>query len=276
MSPLSWQTPPLEQPLPEGPIAEPGQPPDSQPPTASLRRVPWVLGHRGARHAAPENTLAAFELARVEGAVGSELDVQLTRDGRLFVVHDFALTRVTGGRDRRVVAQMSSPELERVRVQGDQPVPRLEAVIDWARTHGLLLNIELKSAHARRDRIAEATVELLRRYPDAERWACISSFHPVLVQRCSQALPQVQAALIVGPNHPCLLRPRWLDAVGARAVHPQAKLVLRRPNLRERIGSKRQINCWTVNDVQTARKLAQMGVHALISDCPGRLLQGLE
>ena len=235
-----------------------------------------MLGHRGARHAAPENTLAAFELARREGAVGTELDVQLTRDGKLVVVHDFALTRVTGGRDRRVVAQLTSTELERVRVDGNQPIPSLEAVIDWARSHGLLLNIELKSARAMRDRIAEATVDLLRAYPDAERWACISSFHPILVQRCSRALPQVQAALLVGQNHPCLLRPRWLDALGARAVHPQAELLLRRPHIRERVGEQRQVNCWTVNDVHTALQLARLGVHALITDCPKKLLEGFE
>ena len=52
------------------------------------RDRPFVLGHRGARHAAPENTLAAFDLAMTEGADGVELDVRLDGDGRVIVLHD--------------------------------------------------------------------------------------------------------------------------------------------------------------------------------------------
>jgi glycerophosphoryl diester phosphodiesterase len=64
---------------------------------------PFVLGHRGARHAAPENTQRAFELALAEGADGIELDVRLDRDGRVIVLHDRTLARVSAGQETRDV-----------------------------------------------------------------------------------------------------------------------------------------------------------------------------
>src|SRR5262249_27028360 len=75
---------------------------------------PLVLGHRGARHAAPENTLRAFELALAEGADGIELDVRLDGDGRVIVLHDRTLERVTAGGETRDVEALGAHELDRV------------------------------------------------------------------------------------------------------------------------------------------------------------------
>src|SRR5262245_52384253 len=97
---------------------------------------PWVLGHRGARRAAPENTLRAFELARSEGADGVELDVRLTGDGQIVVLHDPTLERVSGGRDRRRVEALDFSELGRVDVGERERAPRLVDVLAWAAEHG--------------------------------------------------------------------------------------------------------------------------------------------
>jgi glycerophosphoryl diester phosphodiesterase len=70
--------------------------------TRKLGASPLVLGHRGARHAAPENTHAAFELSRHEGGAGVELDVRLVKTGQIVVLHDPTLGRVTGNADRRI------------------------------------------------------------------------------------------------------------------------------------------------------------------------------
>ena len=69
---------------------------------------PWVLGHRGARHAAPENTLRAFDLALREGAEGVELDVRLDGSGRVVVLHDPDLSRVSSGSDQRLTHELSA------------------------------------------------------------------------------------------------------------------------------------------------------------------------
>ncbi len=233
-----------------------------------------MLGHRGARHAHPENTLRAFQAALDEGALGTELDVRLCSDGTPVVVHDLDLSRVTGGRDARRVANLSASQLAAVRLTDEETIPRLEAVIEWARARGALLNIELKSERAVRDPIANIVADLLKGYSDAPHWACVSSFHPLLVRRFAELCPRVIAALLVSQNHPCLLSAHWLRLTGAHAVHPQAALLTRRPSLVERV-PQALVNSWTVNDPEEARRLSSLGVYALISDKPGLIVRAL-
>lgn len=235
---------------------------------------PLVLGHRGARHAAPENTLAAFELARLEGAEGTELDVQLSRDGVVVVVHDLDLARVTRGAERGRVAELTAAELERVQLGEGSSVPRLSQVLDWAKRHGMLLNVELKSDHPRSDALVPQLAQLLTQYPDAAEWVLVSSFHPWLLGRFRLAAPRVPSAFIVGRHHPRLFAAAWLRLLGCQAVHPQAGAVLSNARLRE-LGQSYALNTWTVNDPNQALTLANLGVNALISDCPGQLLSAL-
>ena len=97
---------------------------------------PLVLGHRGARREAPENTLPAFELATAQGAAGVELDVRLDGSGRVIVLHDRTLLRVTAGRDDRDVESLSADQLDQVTLDGGARVPTLEQVLGWAREEG--------------------------------------------------------------------------------------------------------------------------------------------
>src|SRR3954463_16696073 len=87
--------------------------------------APLVFGHRGARHAAPENTHAAFELSRTEGAAGIELDVRLVKTGQIIVLHDPTLSRVTHKVDRRAVEELSLAEASMADVGGGERVPLL-------------------------------------------------------------------------------------------------------------------------------------------------------
>src|SRR4051794_314397 len=79
-----------------------------------VEHSPLIIAHRGASAWAPENTLAAFEMAMESGADGIELDVRLSRDGVPVVIHDATLRRV-GGRNKRV-ACISAAELTQVDV----------------------------------------------------------------------------------------------------------------------------------------------------------------
>jgi glycerophosphoryl diester phosphodiesterase len=233
-----------------------------------------VLGHRGARNGAPENTLRAFELARVQGASGSELDVQTSLDGHLHVVHDLDLKRVTSGRDPRTVRSLTRAELDQVSLAEGDPIPHLEDVLSWAERHDQLLNVELKSANSRADTVAEATAALLNDNRWAETHVCVSSFHPRLLKRLHQRAPKIRTAFIVGSQHAAWCTPEWLESLGVNAVHPQFQLLLNAPHLIEQLNGF-QVNTWTVNDPAQARTLRALGVFALISDDPGRLIAGL-
>ncbi len=242
--------------------------------SAPPRLLPRVLGHRGARHAETENTLEAFELARREGAAGTELDVQTSADGELFVVHDLDLKRVTEGRSTDVVHRSDSSRLSKIRLVGGRRIPRLEEVLRWARHHDMFLNIELKTASARRDRVAGAVAELLMRERVEPASVVVSSFHPLLLHRFHRRAPEIPTGWLFSAHHRFLAWPAWCKRLGCSAVHPQASALLRSPSLVERFAGL-PINTWTVNDPAEARQLAALGVSALISDCPARIIRAL-
>jgi glycerophosphoryl diester phosphodiesterase len=233
---------------------------------------PLILGHRGARHAAPENTFAAFDLALVEGAEGVELDVRLNASGDVIVCHDITLDRVTEGRDRRRVHDLSTAECRAVRLAGAEPMPFLRDVLDWADRRGACLNVELKADGARRLALVRAVAELTR--PRAARGnLLISSFHPLIILGHRALAPDVPSAWLV--ESPRAADLDWLALAGSAAFHPKHTLITRaRMDLwKSRVP---RVHTWTVNDPKRARELAELGVDALITDAPGALLLALQ
>ena len=231
-----------------------------------------MLGHRGARHAAPENTLAAFELARTEGADGIELDVRLDGSGRVIVLHDPTLERVTRGADSRHAEDIPSGELARLDVGNGERVPSLAEVLGWAREHGQRVNVELKSDVRNRVLLLHEVARVMR--GQALPSVIFSSFHPYFVWWLGRRLPDLPRAWLVHEKQRLFKYAPGLQQLGANALHPEHVLVnrarvarLKRKNL--------LVNTWTVNDPQRARELARAGVDAIISDVPGKILGAL-
>jgi glycerophosphoryl diester phosphodiesterase len=235
---------------------------------------PWVLGHRGARRRAPENTMAAFELAREEGADGVELDVRLDRDGDVVVAHDDVLDRVTQGRDGRRIDALGRRELSEIDLGGGEHVPRLEEVLRWAREHRMRVNVELKRDVAHRARFVLRVARLVGMQPRAADWLIFSSFDPVLVVALARLVPWVPTGWLVEPPLGVPGRTLAERLVGATAVHPKASLVTA-ASIAPWRASHLPVNVWTVNDGAEARRLAALGVDTLISDVPGQILAEL-
>lgn len=251
--------------------------------TERLRRndgqKPLVLGHRGARHAAPENTHAAFELSRSEGAAGVELDVRLVKTGEIVVLHDTTLARVTAGADRRVAEQLPWAEARSADIGKGQRIPLLGDVLDWAAQHDQIVNVELKSDVKRRRDLLNGVVALLERHSYTQRGIVLSSFDPRFVWRLSRALPLLPSAFLFHTKSPIaraasLVGAATFTRMGARAVHPEHALVTE-----QRMAAWRSraalVGVWTVNDENRARELARLGVDYIISDRPGAILGAL-
>ncbi len=235
------------------------------------------IAHRGARAAAPENTLPAFLRAAEIGADGVELDVQLTADGVPVVFHDTNLDRTTDGTGRladHTLAQLR--ELDAGSHFGadwaDVRIPTLAEVFD-ALGDRMLVNVELK-AHADGPTaevapLADAVITAIRE-ADASGRVILSSFNPIALRAVKRRAPDLPLGYLYAPDLPLPLAKGWLarPIIGRHAArHPHYSMV---DHAYMRWARRRgyRVNVWTVNDVDEMRRLRDLGVDALISDYP--------
>jgi glycerophosphoryl diester phosphodiesterase len=235
-------------------------------------RGPVVVGHRGGRGEdwPPENTLAAFERARSEGAGAVETDVRLCASGEVVAFHDPDLSRMTDGLDGRKVADVELHELLGVRLRGtSHRIPTLASLLAWARRHALPLNVEIKHDVPSRGALARAVARQLR---GCEVPVLLSSFDPLTLAAMAVLSPFTPRALLTDP------RQSYAHLLHAAATAPMlaALHVERGQASPEAIARwKRRgldVGVWTVNDPAEARRLVLAGVDLVISDCPGVLV----
>jgi glycerophosphoryl diester phosphodiesterase len=164
--------------------------------------LPLLVAHRGASALAPENTLAAFGLAVEGGADVIELDVHLSSDGRVVVLHDSCLRRTTNGRgwvDRKTLAQLKTLDAGRWFGPGfaGEPIPTLAEVLDWAREQSARLMIEFKGGSKYLERgLVEKSVQLINEREMADEVIFISSHHPFLA-RARDVAPEIATGPII-------------------------------------------------------------------------------
>jgi glycerophosphoryl diester phosphodiesterase len=237
--------------------------------------LPFVLGHRGARHAAPENTLRAFELARTEGADGVELDVRLDGDGRIVVLHDATLSRVSSGESSAHAEALSTSALQSLDIGDGERVPLLDDVLDWAKRQDQRINIEVKSDVRNRRGLIEALVGRLALEPEGPERLLLSSFDPRFVFSLAHQLPDLPVCWLVHAQQRLLRRAPGYRLLGAVGVNPQHTL-LSANNVERLKADGALVNTWTVNAPELAVAYALFGVDSIISDCPGKIRVALD
>jgi len=173
---------------------------------------PIVVAHRGASGSLPENTIAAFELAVAQGARILEIDVHLTADDQLVVIHDDTLPRTTDAVERLPdrspwnVHEHSLDEVRSLSAGTDahgtaQQVPTLAEVVELCRHHDVGLLIETKTNFTG-DRLERAIADLVLSHDDGAAWVAdrlmVGSFDWSSLLRTRDVLPDVNLALIVG------------------------------------------------------------------------------
>jgi glycerophosphoryl diester phosphodiesterase len=248
-----------------------------------------VVGHRGGRATGPigeratppsngqegrtwpaENTMAAFEQARRQGARAIELDVRTCGSGEVVVFHDETLSRMTGSRDERRVDAVDWASLARVDLGGGARVPRLGEVLGWAREAGVAVNVELKHEVPSRRALVRAAVRALA---DAQADVLLSSFDPLLLAMAAARASRVPRALLTYAD-----QPRWAGAVfrASRPPFVQAVHLDRAQAAASVVGACARrglrVGVWTVNDASEAREFVRDGAATIITDAPGRLL----
>jgi glycerophosphoryl diester phosphodiesterase len=217
-----------------------------------------IYAHRGASIEFPENTLAAFRRAVELGAPGVELDVHLSKDGVPVVIHDETVDRTTNGKGN--VADLTVAELHALDAGRGEYVPTLAEVFDVLAGH-LTIDIEVKTPNA-----AAAVLELVKQYPQL-KWL-ISSFYwdALKFVRSQNADAELWVlwpaatddAIAVGEEIGATILNLRFDQVSATDVQKVRAAGM-------------NVGVWTVNDVEEAKRLRDIGVVDICSDDPAAM-----
>ena len=223
-----------------------------------------IWAHRGASRQFPENTLAAFARAAELGADGIELDVSLSADGRVIVMHDNTVDRTTDGHGE--IADLTWDEIRRLDCGQGQHPPLLSDVLELLRGNRLLLNMEIKSGLNPRgfDGLEEKAVALVHEFGLASRVLYSSFNHPALMR-----VRELDHNAPIGLLYSCQMVRDWDYALslGAEALHPY-DASLRAPGF---MSSATQagviVRPWTVDDPDDMRAFLSQGAE-IITNLP--------
>ncbi len=248
-----------------------------------------TVAHRGGAGTAPENTLAAFRMGMEAGADALELDIHLSRDGYIMVMHDALLARTT--KEVGAIADYTYEELksfdaarlyqERERF-GSQQIPTFEDVLQLikSQTRPIQLQVEIKlnDKEERYEGIEEKLVAMLKAFDMIDRTTVISFDFPTL-----QTIQQLEPSLKLG----ALISNKLMVSIGNKGPTAVAKTLgdlkvdyaaVKYTYLSEKLYNalreeKLSIGAWTVNDAETMKKFLEMGVDFITSDYPSLLVQ---
>lgn len=232
---------------------------------------PVVFAHRGASAHAPENTIAAFELALTHQADAIELDVKLSADGHVVVMHDSTVDRTTNGKGR--LKDLSLAELRALEAGSHfsdqfkgEKIPTLEEVFE-ALGKRTFINVELTNYNTSRDALVETVCMLVKKHQMQKR-VLFSSFLPTNLSKARSHLPEVPRGLLALSG----LLGVWARSFGFAfgrydALHPNLRDMTQQEAVRvHRL--KRRVHVWTVNDRQDMRRLFNWGVDGIFTDDP--------
>lgn len=235
-----------------------------------------IIGHRGARREAPENTLGGFEYLRSLGIHRVELDLHLSRDNQLVIIHDYTTQRTTG--KTGTVSQLSSTELATHNAAAQfkgwskvEPVATLQQVLSaWPELESIQL--EVKTANVRNiPAITDRLAFIIHEFKLGGR-ATVTSHDVRVLAQMHERYPHIRRGYVAE---------RFARDPLATCHHLRCEyLVMDYKGLRPAIVEKAHtlgmhVSTWTVNDLNNARRMYEMGVDSLITDVPSLMLREL-
>jgi glycerophosphoryl diester phosphodiesterase len=261
------------------------------------RGRPLIIAHRGARSLAPENTIAAARKALEVGADMWELDVGMTADGELVIIHDNTLTRTSNVKqvfpERRPwsLAEFTFEEIKRldfgtwfteqdpfaqiaagavspteIESYLGEPAPTLRQALAFTRDHDWQVNVEIKDLQHRPgdSRVVPRVLAILEELDLVDR-ALVSSFRHAYLREIGRRNPRIATGALV--NKPHADPESLLEQLGARAYHPSLT-AFRREQVSRLRAHGFQVNVWTVNEPEVMKSLMNAGVTGIFTDFP--------
>lgn len=258
-------------------------------------RTTKIWAHRGSSGFAPENTMPAFDVAKELDIDGIELDVQMTKDGELVVIHDETINRTSDGKGW--VKDMTLEQLRQYNFAKNKPafgfvtIPTLREVYELFQDTDYVINVELKTSvipydgsdvtvgrmnaetgsresapdhRCIEEKVHELTVEM-----GMENQVIYSSFSHASILKMQQYMTKELTAFLFCDG--------WLDvasygaAHNVQALHPDMTYLELEKMLQECHEKGMKVHVWTVNEEEHALKLWNMGVDAIITNHPGKI-----
>lgn len=242
-------------------------------------KLPKIIGHRGAKGYAPENTLEGIHTAADMGVEWVELDVKLTKDSVPIIFHDDTLDRTTNGAG--LVAQMDYADIQNLEAGSHFAesfsgikIPTLEEALDVIVDRGLGLNLEIKPCPGREIETAEHALDILTSIWDEDDKILISSFQHVSLERAMDMAPALPRGFLMGKDWP----ENWqgfVEHLKASTVNVNGNEITREEIEQIIDETDLPVLAYTINDPDRARHLQAWGVDSFFSDVPDIVKDGL-
>ncbi|NOU94818.1 glycerophosphodiester phosphodiesterase [Paenibacillus sp. LMG 31456] len=230
-----------------------------------------VIAHRGAKGEAPENTLGAFRLGLEQGCDAIELDIHLTKDDEIIVIHDSTLDRTTDMTGS--IYDMTLEEIKKAdagrwfneKYEGER-IPTLEEVFDLVPAD-VMINVEIK--HSTQGILEPLLLELMKR-KDRMHNVVVSAFDYRNLLCLKQLAPETKVGLLYDVNNGS--NSALIDSFEAAvySLHPNYKGI-DKEKVSDAIALGLQVYPWTINDESDMAQAIDYGVSGIITDYPGRL-----
>ena len=222
------------------------------------------IGHRGAKGYEPENTLLSFQKAIDIGVDGIELDVHLSSDGAIMVIHDETLDRTTNGKG--FVNELSLQELKTFQIEKENTIPTLIEVFDLVNKH-CFINIELKGKGT-----YKPVINLIEHYIEEKNWNyghfIISSFNWSALQEVRKWNAKIPIGVLTHTDLDLAIA--FAKFIKAETIHPYFHL-LTKENTKKMQNEGFKVFAWTVNETEDIQKIKSFHLNGIISDFPDRI-----
>lgn len=237
-----------------------------------------VYAHRGYSGKYPENTMTAFKKAVETGCDGIELDVQLSRDGVVMVIHDETVDRTTNGRGfvrNLTCKELKNLDASKVRRKkfSFMQIPTFDEYCQWVKDTGLFTNIELKTSVYYYKGLEEKTVNIVKKY-GLEKNVMFSSFNHLSLIRVKQLAPQIPCGALVSKGG-IGNAGYYCSSFGFEYYHPDFSGLTKK--VADDCRTKGiSLNVWTINEIGALEQLYDWGCEGVITNYPDDCKRWLE
>ena len=232
-----------------------------------------IIGHRGASDDAPENTISSIKEAFRQGADGVEVDVRITKDGKVICIHDKNTLRTTGlSLDINEAKYDELQELDAGSWKSsawlNEPIPLLDEALEEVPADKEIF-IEVKTGLE----IIEPLILLIQSSKIQQKNISVISFNDQVIKKIKLCLPNITANLLVAfdPSYNEEKLPQLLENIGADGVGVQNHPKLTRSFVEKIKNLNKNTHVWTVNEGDEAKEYSLMGLSSITTNKPSHI-----